>query len=388
MGLRVGFNALHLVPGETGGSEIYARRLLPTLLEANPELEPVLFVGREGASAFREEAWTGQVEIVHLPVDSRSRIRRVAAEQTLLPVAVRRARVELLHNLFTTAPALPGVAQVTTIYDVIYKRFPDTHAGLLVRGMEVLVPLAAKRSRRLLTLSEAAKGDIVRFLGVPADRVDVTYLGPGLREDIPPLPERELRERLGLGNSPIVLTVSAKRPHKNLERLFEAFARLEATEPPVLVVPGYETPFTAELRRYAASLDPDRIRFTGWVDDATLEGLYRVAVCLVFPSLAEGFGLPVLEAMRRGVPVTCSNTTSLPEVAGDAALYFEPSNIASIAAAIAKLLEDGQLRERLSAAGVQQARKFSWESTAEATRQTYARALRRRGAWANSSADP
>jgi glycosyltransferase involved in cell wall biosynthesis len=375
MPLRVGLNLLHLVPGETGGSEIYARRLIPALLEACAGLELVVFSGREAEPVLRTEAWGDEVEIVPLPVEARSRTRRVLAEQTLLPAAARRARVRLLHNLFTTAPLLPGVPQVTTILDVIYKRFPATHAGAMRHGMAVLVPLAARQSRRVITISEAAKQDIVRFLGAPADRVDVTYLGPGMGDDIQPLPEAEVRAQLALTDAPIVLTVSAKRPHKNLERLFEAFTRVETAQPPLLVVPGYETPFEDELRRYAGCLNTDRIRFTGWLDDAMLAGLYAASLVFVFPSLAEGFGLPVLEAMRRGVPVACSDATSLPEVAGDAALYFDPSDVASITEAMEKLLLDSRLRERLRTAGKEQARRFSWKATAEATLMSYARAL-------------
>ena len=106
------------------------------------------------------------------------------AEQTLLPRAARRARVDLLHNILNTAPAMPRVPQVTTILDVIYKRFPETHAGVLASGVALLVPLAARRSRRVLTLSEAAKDDIVRYLRVEPDRIDVTPLGPGLPDDV------------------------------------------------------------------------------------------------------------------------------------------------------------------------------------------------------------
>ena len=242
------------------------------------------------------------------------------AEQTLLPRAARKARVDLLHNVQNTAPAMPRVPQVTTILDVIYKRHPETHAGVLAAGVALLVPLAARRSRRILTLSEAAKDDIAHYLHVEPDRIDVTPLGPGLPDDVSPVGEAELRRRHGLGDAPIVLTVSAKRPHKNLERLLEAIALVQADPEPVLVAPGYETVFEPELRQRAG----ERVRFLGWVDDDELEGLYRAATCFVFPSLAEGFGLPVLEAMMRGVPVACSRIGPLEEVAGDAALYFEP----------------------------------------------------------------
>jgi glycosyltransferase involved in cell wall biosynthesis len=310
-------------------------------------------------------------------VDARSRPGRVLAEQTALPRAVRRSDVKLLHNLFTTAPALPFVPQVTTILDVIYRRFPETHAGLLTLGMRALVPLAARRSKRILTLSEASKHDIVRFLGVPADRVDVTYLGPGLDSTVLPKPEAEIRRSFELGRAPVVLTVSAKRPHKNLERLIDAFGRVEHDPKPVLVVPGYPTPFEGKLRELAEQRAPGRVRFVGWVDDATLEGLYRMATVFVFPSLAEGFGLPVLEALVRGVPVACSNVSSLPEIAGEAALYFDPTDTNALTRAVERLLVDQELRRRLMEAGPERARRFTWAETARLTRETYARALAR-----------
>ncbi len=369
--MRVGLNALHLVPRETGGGELYVRRLVPALLESAPDLELVVFAGHEASPSLAAEPWAHDVELVHVPVRSRSRPRRVLAEQTLLPRAARRARVDLLHNVQNTAPAMPRVPQVTTILDVIYKRHPETHAGVLAAGVALLVPLAARRSRRILTLSEAAKEDIAHYLHVERDRIDVTPLGPGLRDDVPPVGEAELRRRHALGDAPIVLTVSAKRPHKNLQRLLEAIALVQADPEPVLVAPGYETVFEPELRQRAG----DRVRFLGWVDDEELEGLYRAATCFVFPSLAEGFGLPVLEAMMRGVPVACSRIGPLQEVAGDAARYFEPTDVEEMARAIESLLADSDLRKRLSESGRERAKEFSWARTAEATIASYERAL-------------
>jgi glycosyltransferase involved in cell wall biosynthesis len=366
--VRAGLNLLHLVPNETGGSEIYARRLIPALLAEATDLRLTIFAGREAAPVLRAEPWASSVQLVELPVQSRSRARRVLAEQTVLPRAARRAGLDVLHNLFTTAPARPLLPQVTTVLDVIYKRYPDTHAGLLGLGLRVLVPLAVRSSRRVLAISEAGKRDLVELLGVAPERIDVTPLGPGLPDDVPPVPEAELRERFSLGDAPLLLTVSAKRPHKNLERLLDAVDRLEGA---VLLVPGYATPFEEALRARAG----DRVRFTGWVDDATLEGLYRAATAFVFPSLAEGFGLPVLDALRRGVPVACSGAGSLPEVAGDAALYFDPADTDAIAGAVRRLLEDDELRRRLARAGPERARAFSWARTARATLESYERAL-------------
>jgi glycosyltransferase involved in cell wall biosynthesis len=376
MRLHVGLNLLHLVPGETGGGEVYARRLMRALLRVDPAVRLTLFCGVEAFESISRELSADRATVVRVPVEARSRARRVLAEQSLLPLALRRSQVGLLHNLFTTAPAAPGVAQVTTIHDVIYKRFPES-AGARAHGLRILVPLAAKRSRRIITISEAAKRDIVRFLHVRPDRIDVTPLGPG-KASTTPVPEPDLRRRFALGNSPLVLTASAKRAHKNLERLIEAITQIEGPHAPVLLLPGYPTAFEPRLKALAGSLEGgDRIRFAGWVDDGTLEGLYRAADCFVFPSLAEGFGLPVLEAMVRGVPVACSDASSLPEVAGDAVLYFDPTDTAGIASAVRRILSDPDLRERLSEAGRARAARFTWEATAEATLRSYERALGR-----------
>jgi glycosyltransferase involved in cell wall biosynthesis len=312
-----------------------------------------------------------------MPVRGRSRPLRVLAEQTLLPVAAARAGVDLLHNIFTTAPALVTVPQVSTVHDVIYKRVPETHAGVMTHGMHALTIVAVRRSERVLTVSYAAGDDLVEFLGVPRDRIDVTQLGPGIRSvDGATGGERALRREFGLGDARILLSVSAKRAHKNLDRLIDAVAALPPERDVRLVIPGYATAFERELQRRAEERGAsDRVRFAGWVDDATLERLYRAADAFVFPSLAEGFGLPVLEAMARGTPVACSDRTSIPEVGGDAVLYFDPEDTAAIGAAIERLLDDEELRERLARAGPLRAAEFSWERTAAGTLASYERAL-------------
>jgi glycosyltransferase involved in cell wall biosynthesis len=366
--VHVAYNLLHLVPGETGGAEIYARRLIPALRAVEPDLELTLFLGGPAA----EEDWGARVGIEPLRFDPRSRVRRVLAEQTLLPRAVRRLRPDLLHNVFNTAPALAPVPQVTTIHDVVFKRYPETH-GLLAKGVEVLVPLAARRSRRVLTDSEASKTDIIRFLGLPSESVDVAPLGPGLSEDVRGPARDEIRTAYELGDSRLVLSVLAKRPHKNAARLLEALARVPTA---TLVMPGYSTGYERELEAQIEALGlRGRVRLLEWVDDATLDGLYRAADCFVFPSLAEGFGLPVLDAMLRGAPVACSNTTSLPEVAGDAALLFDPLDVDAIALSVRRILEDDVLADRLRATGLERAKRFGWEETARRTLACYRRAL-------------
>jgi glycosyltransferase involved in cell wall biosynthesis len=308
------------------------------------------------------------MRVVEAPVSSHTRVRRTASEQTLLAAAVARARVDLLHSLGTTTPLLAPGPQVVTIHDVIYKRHPDAHAGVLSRGMALLVPAAARRARRIIVPSQAVAEDLQTYLGVAAVKVDVVPEGAGRHPSATPTPEAELRERLGLPAGPLVLAVSARRPHKNLSRLIEAMRGLDAT----LVLPGYPTAFDDGLRQEAAGAP---VVFAGWVSDEDLEGLYAAATGMVFPSLAEGFGLPVLEAMRRGVPVACSSTTALGEIAGDAALTFDPESTDAIRAALQRLLDDPPERARLVDRGRARAADFSWSAAAEGTVASYRRAL-------------
>ena len=193
-----------------------------------------------------------------------------------------------------------------------------------------------------------------------------------------PCPEDELRARIDAGGRPIVLCAAAKRPHKNLARLIGAIALIPADRRPLLVLPGYPTAYEAELRQRARELGvASYVRFLGWVDDAELEGLYAAARCFVLASLHEGFGLPVLEAMARGVPVACSGRGALAEVAGDAALLFDPESVPEIASAIETLVGDDAEAQRLRAAGLAQAARFTWRATAEGTLACYERTLAR-----------
>jgi glycosyltransferase involved in cell wall biosynthesis len=371
--MHVGLNLVFLVPGETGGMEIYARELIPRLAAAEG-VELTAFVNREAAEG-DPGPWH---EIAHetVPVNARSRVQWVRGEQQHLPGMAARAGCDLVHSLASTAPLRGPFARVTTIHDLNYKLVPDAHFGLLRLGMGVLVPAAARRSHRIVVDAQSTAVDVQRHLGIAPERIDVVPLGVGQQPSGAPTPEAELRARLGLGERPILLTVSAKRPHKNLARLLDAHALIDPAQRPLLVLPGYATPHEAELIAHAATLGTgDDVRFLHWVDQADLEGLYAAATAFVFPSLYEGFGLPVLEAMVRGVPVACSDRSTLPEVAGDAALLFDPEDPQAIHAALVRLLSDGELRERLRGAGPVQAARFDWDATAAATIACYRRTL-------------
>lgn len=374
--MHVGLNLIFLVPGETGGMEVAARELIPALLaEAPPGVRFTAFVNRE-ATAAKDGPWGELLPAVTVPVNARNRVQWVLGEQVLLPRLAERSGVELMHSLASTAPARGRFRRVVTVHDLIYARFPEAHAGIRDLGMRLLVPLAVRRSHRVIADSRSTRQDIVGLLNVPAERIDVVPLGLGALRRCQPLVESELRRRLDLGDRRIVLSLSAKRPHKNLVALIGALARLPAERRPLLVLPGYTTAHESELRERARTLGAQQdVRFFGWMPGEQLEGLWDAAAAFVYPSLYEGFGLPVLEAMARGVPVACSSASSLPEVAGDAALLFDPHDEAAIASSLERLLFDGGEAERLRARGLERARQFSWERTARATLDSYRRVL-------------
>src|SRR5580693_5833426 len=305
--MHVGLNLIFLVPGETGGMEVAARETIPALLEqAPPGMRFTAFVNREAAAA--GGPWGELLPAVTVPVRARDRVQWVAGEQALLPIAAARARVDLVHSMASTAPLWGRFRRVVTVHDLIYARFPEAHAGLRDKGMRVLVPGAVRRSHRVIADSQSTRRDLMELLGVSAERVDVVPLGLGAVRRSTPLPERDVRARLELGERGVVLSLSAKRPHKNLLALIGALARIEREDRPVLVMPGYPAAHELELRARADALGiAGDVRFPAWVSSEALEGLWSIARAFVFPSLYEGFGLPVLEAMARGVPVACSN---------------------------------------------------------------------------------
>ncbi|MDO8210014.1 glycosyltransferase family 1 protein [Conexibacter sp. CPCC 206217] len=376
---RVGLNLLYLVPGQVGGSEVYARELVGALGRARPELELLAFANDEGAPSLAQAGWPANVRIVRLPVRGANKPARIATELARLPLAARHHRVELLHSLGTTGPIVAGVPHVLSILDLIYAHYPETFPAAARLGLGAVVGPAARRADRVVTISEAVKRDVVQRLNVPAERVDAVLLGYGAeRARATPAPPAALRERFGLGEGRVVLCVSAALVHKNLPRLIDAFAQLgPGFEDCRLVLVGHHGRDSEALREHAERAGvSDRIVQTGWIEADVLEGLYALASCCAYPSLHEGFGLPPLEAMVREVPLACSDATSLPEVVGDAAELFEPTDPRAIRDAIARLLTDPARAAELVASGRRRVGLFTWDRCAEGVLASYERALR------------
>jgi glycosyltransferase involved in cell wall biosynthesis len=371
--MKVGLNLLYLFEGSAGAGR-YGFELLSALRRVEPETRVVAFIGADAAPALLEQPWSGEVEWVRLPVRVSNR-SHLLGQMALLPLLAARRGVDVLHSPANVGPAVaPRAARVVTLLDLIWlherEAWDPSRAG---RGMAALSRFSATRADRVLAISEAARDDFVQTLRLDPGRVDVTPLG--VREPSGGVadPERELRRRHELGNAPVVLCVAQKRPYKNLVRLVRSVPELPEA---VLVLVGSPTAYESELKALAAELQVERrVRFLGWVSERELEGLYALARCFVLPSLIEGFGLPVLEAMARDVPVACSNRGALPEVAGDAALLFDPEDQTALTNALRRLLADTRLGESLVRRGRERVRLFTWERTAETTLASYRRAI-------------
>jgi len=372
--MRVGLDLLYLVPGQTGGRETYARELVPALLERAPGLELVAFVNRDAGPRLAAELGEG-VGAVVVPVSARSRPQWALGELALVSLAAQRARVEVLHSMANFAPAWGAFRRVVTIHDLQYRALGELLSWPVRAGTSALVTLAARRADRIIAVSAAGGEEIVAGLGVERERIDVV---PNGVRPAPAAPATSgVRERYGIGQRPVALAVATNLPHKNLPALIDALALIAPEERPVLVIAGHGTDDGALRARAGTAGVAEDVRLLGGRSTEELDSLYALAGCLVLPTLHEGFGLPVLEAMARSLPVACSDIPALREVAGEAALYFDPRDPAQIATRIGEAIADAGLAGRLRELGLARAAGFSWSAAAEGTLASYHDALSR-----------
>jgi glycosyltransferase involved in cell wall biosynthesis len=377
--LHVALNCFFLEP-RSGGTGTYTTELINSVLALEPETRFTVFATHDLPEEFRATDWNGRVDWEFVPgkvADGGlgSGIEAVATQWAVEAWKARSLDADVLHGLANIVPPISPVPTVVTILDLIWHHFPGAMTRRDSIATEFLARVSARRADRVVAISQAAKDDLVKTFKVDPAKIDVTLLGSREHERVVPTAEVELRARFGLGDAEVVLCVAQKRVHKNLAVLIDSVGLL-GREDVVLVLPGAATVHEQELKALAERIGvADRVVFPEWVSDEDLEGLFAAASAFVLPSLMEGFGLPVLEAMQRGVPVACSNRSSLPEVAGDAALLFDPTDARDVAASIERLLGDRDLAADLVARGHERCLQMSWEHTARETLSSYRRAI-------------
>ena len=376
--IHVGLNA-HLLSGQAGyrkgGIHNYIQQLIDHLPTADPALRVTIFTGRiqeelrelHPGLCWETSRWPTERPFV-----------RIAWEQLVQPWALRRAGVALLHALAFVSPVGALTPAVVTVHDLSFLRFPERFRPANRLYLSVMTRFSCRRARRIIAVSQATADEIVRLLGVPLERIDVVPHGVE-HERFHPLPTGQVeafRREKGLPKR-FVLFVGTLEPRKNLKALIEAFVRTEAMREGVrLLVVGGKGWYYQEILKLVEDLDlTDAVCFAGFVPAAELPLWYNAATIFVYPSLYEGFGMPLLEAMACGTPVIGSDASCLPEVVGDAGLLVPPDDVEGLAARMKRLLADADLRADLSQRGRVRASAFTWEGTARATVTSYRRAL-------------
>ena len=378
---RVGINLLWMVPGVVGGSETYTTRLLSGLVEqSSDDLHYTLFTLPQFATAHPEFA--ADFDLAFAPVTGQWKSFRVAGENSWLAAQAKLKKIDLLHHAGGTMPLVHSARPVLTIHDLQYLFYPEYFTRTKLTWLRKMVPRSAEAARVILVPSEFSRRTVIERLNIDPSVVHVVPHGISPREPRGPVPD--LRERYEL-RGPIFLYPAASYPHKNHLLLLEAFKKLLSLHPDALLVLTGARAYleSATAKQMEARIEEEvkalgieaSVRRLGFVPSDDLDALYQEAVATVFPSKFEGFGAPVLEAMSRACPVVAANATALPEVMGDSGLLVSPDNAEEWADAMARLIDDDELRAQAAKRGPERAREFTWARSATILEDAYRHAL-------------
>lgn len=361
--LHIGINALYLLPGKVGGSETYLRNLVKWLPTIGHEHRFSLFVNRESADIFRSSP---EITVVPCQVSAANRPGRIFWEQVIFPFVLKQNTVDILLSAGMTTPILCPATSVLMLFDLQHVNQPRNFPLLYLPFLRSIIYSSAKSADGVLTLSNQAKNDIIQSYHLPADRIEVTYLAvdhdafhPATVSD-----SAAVRMRYSLPEH-FILYAASSLPHKNHVRLLKAFQRVLNRVPDIkLVLIGARDKGEEELNHQIKLHNLEKeVILLGWLPFEEVPAVYRACELFVFPTLHEGFGLPIIEAMASGVPVVCSNIEPLTEVAGDAAHFVDPLSFENIAAGILAVLRDKATSESLISRGLIRAQEFTWRKT-------------------------
>lgn len=367
--MKIALNLLYLIPGVVGGTETYARSLITALARLDEDHEFTVYVNRESADLDITPA--ANFKRVVCPVVAMRRAYRYGWEQAILPLQLRRANPDLVHSLGYVGPIASSKPQVVSVHDVNYLGHSGRRTPVGRRAFQFFVEKTVKRASHVITISKFSKREIMTHLGVPDEKVSVIYCAA--REATPAAAASEAQDSEVVKNvtQPFMVAFSSLSAHKNIGRLIAAFAKISSQVPHSLVLIGHMPEKSAEIRAELEKAGDHRIHFTGFIPDEQVDALMRRASLFVFPSLYEGFGLPILDAQQAGVPIACSNVAALPEVAGDGAILFDPLSVDDMAQKLRRALLDLDLRETLTRNGRENAAIFSWDKAARETTAIY-----------------
>ncbi len=353
------------------GAGVYTDSLIRAICRVDNENDYVIFVRR---GAFADLARSG-FRIVPTPTPSRP--ARLLWEQFLLPLQLRRRGADLLHSPHHTMPLVaPGCSRVVTFHDLTFFLLPERYPASRRLYFQAVSRASARRADALIVPSDTVRDDVERILAVPQSRITTVYEAPA--PVFRPIEDgamlAQVRQKYRLPDR-FILNVGSLEPGKNRASLIQAFHRLRqrGLEHCLVIVGQKAWKYEGDFELVERLGLGDAVLFTGYVPAEELAALYSCAELFVFPSLYEGFGLPVLEAMACGAPVVTSNVSAMPEVAGDAALLTEPRDIEGLADAMERPLRYSRVRASLRSRGLKRAAEFSWERAAHETVAVYER---------------
>lgn len=366
--MRIAIDA-HSVGTGLGGNETYATNLVEALADIDSSNQYTVYVTTREASDRFSNRWPNVTVRSTRPHTPLIRI------PLTLSAEIRRRPVDVLHVQYTAPPLVPCPV-VTTIHDLAFEHLPETFKRRSWMQMRLTVRHTAKTAAHIITVSDYSRQDIIDTYKISPERITVTP--EAAPADFAPAKEAEIervRRVYGIEDE-YILAVGSIQPRKNLVRLMAAYSHLRRRSPqaklPRLVLVGKCAWLYNETLRSIDELELQKsVTLTGYVPEADLPGLYSGALCFVYPSYFEGFGLPPLEAMKCGAAVIVGNKTSLPEVVGDAAVMVDPFDVEAIGAAIERVITDSLLRASLQAKGLERAKLFDWRETARKTLAVY-----------------
>lgn len=372
--MRIAIDA-HSVGTGLAGNESYATNLIEALASIDRENDYTLYVTKPEAVDRFHRRWPNFTVRQTLPHTPLIRIPLVLSGE------LRKRPVDVLHVQFTAPPAAPCPV-VVSIHDLSFEHLPQTFTRRSRTQLRLTVRYSARNATRLIVPTEYGRNDLMETYRLSSEKIDVIPLAapehfqPTSAKDV-----QRVRQTYAIEGE-YILSVGSIQPRKNLPRLISAYARLRSTwanaKLPQLVLVGKQAWLYDETLRTIESCGlHDSITLTGYVPTSDLAALYTGALCFVYPSYFEGFGLPPLEAMKCGTAVVTGDKTSLPEVVGEAALMVDPYSVESLEAGIRKLILDSDLREALRVKGLAHAQRFSWHNTAKLTLDAYRRACSR-----------
>jgi glycosyltransferase involved in cell wall biosynthesis len=374
-GERIAFDARY-ISDRYHGIGRYAFRLLEALTGVAPELTFVVFRGRGRDSRFD---WESLASRRNIEIHAGPWPLYWPHEQLLWPRLLRRTRVDLFHTPYFVAPLLSSLPVINTVHDLIFERYPDYMPMRWSRPYyRLLMQSAVRVAQRVVVVSQSSANDLTSFYRVGRDKARV--IPEGAEDCFRPIDDpatlRRLRAQYDLAR-PFVLAVGTRRPHKNFGRLVQAYGLLANNVDYDLVFVGpADERFPDDAQQLAQSFALNgRVKFLEWVPEVDLPGLYTLAEVAVIPSLIEGFGLPALEAMACATPVVAADTSSLPEVLGEAGLLIDPLDVTQLSEAVGQLMRNPQRRRELGEAGRARAEGFSWHDTASQVLELYAEVL-------------